>query len=144
MVAGRTAGVKGEALIQATDSPRFEAYSVLTAGVRPTIIRAIGYFRGQAMRYVLTILAAALFVALCWLMSDSVYSEPRMLAGPVILFRSLSWNEDFKVGAVLMLIFLPCIFTVGVRTNAVTVVLSIFGCLCWVAFGFWVEAMASV
>ena len=95
------------------------------------------------MRYVLTILAAAAFVGVCWLISDSVNGDTRILAGPVLLLRT--WGaEDHAIGAGLMLILLPCIFAVGIRTNAVTVILSILACLCWVGFGLLVEGIASV
>jgi len=97
----------------------------------------------MCVRVVGTAAVAAAFVYVCWLISGSVYPGPRELAGPVALLRT--WGrEDHFIGAVATLVLLPLIFAVGVRANAATVVLSILAGLCWVGFGLWIEAMASV
>jgi len=86
------------------------------------------------LRAVGTVAVAAVFVYLCWLMSGSVYPNPRILAGPVVLLRS--WHAGDKAFGVLMIAGqLPCIFAVGVRFHAVTLTLSVLGCAVWVAVG---------
>jgi hypothetical protein len=72
-------------------------------------------------------------------MSDSAYPNPQILAlaGPVLLLRS--WRaEDQWFGLVMIAGWLPCIFAVGVRFHAVTLVLSVLGCMLWVAVGYYV------
>jgi hypothetical protein len=94
------------------------------------------------LRLPCTMLAAAIFVYWCHLLSDSVYGEVRMLAGPVWLLRTRS-IEDKIVGITGMIALLPGIFAVGIWRNALMVILSVIAILCWIAFGFWLEAMAS-
>jgi hypothetical protein len=94
-------------------------------------------------------MAAMLFVAVCRVMSYSVYSEPRMLAGPVLLLR-YGWpiNEMLipgnLIGAGLMVVLLPSIFAVCVWRNAATITLSIGACICWILIGLWIDGLASV
>ncbi len=97
------------------------------------------------VRVVYTVAAAAAFVYVCWLMSDSVYPEPRMLSGPVCLFHGQwSWGCDAELGLGMLVVLLPCIFAVGVWRNVATITLSILSCLVWAAIGFWIEVIASI
>ena len=137
-----------------TDAPVPDNSRHVTTGVPPT--RAPADWRSAStapfkrptvawlcLRVVGTAAAAAAFVYVCWLMSGSVYAEPRMLCGPLGLFRYQ--DTASKVWAVeIMAVLLPCIFAVGVWRNAATIVLSVLALLCWVAYSFWTEAMASV
>jgi hypothetical protein len=94
------------------------------------------------MRPLLAILAGAVFVGLCWILSGSLYGDPRILAGPVLLLRTQG-TEDHVIGATLILILLPSMYVVTVWRNAATIALSALSCLGWIAVGFWIEAMAS-
>lgn len=99
--------------------------------------------RGQFFwRSASTMLAATVFVYWCYRLSDSVYGEIRMLAGPASLLHTLS-TQDKIVGISGMIVLLPGIFAVGIWRNAVMVILSVIAILCWLAFGCWLEAMAS-
>jgi hypothetical protein len=88
-------------------------------------------------------MAATIFVTLCWLLSDNVNGDIRILAGPILFLRT--WGtEDHIIGIAAVLTLLLSIFAVCVWRNAATITLSIIACLCWLLIGFWIEAMASV
>lgn len=90
------------------------------------------------LRLAFTALAVTAFVYICWLMSGSDYSTPRMFSGPLFLFRTQS-SGDKASGIAMTAVLLPCMFAVGVWRNAATIVLSILAMLCWIALGFWIE-----
>jgi hypothetical protein len=90
-----------------------------------------------------TVTVAAAFVIVCWLLGGSVFSEQRMLSGPLRAFNTTGGGgKTFAIAVTVLL--LPCIFAVGLWRNKATITLSILGCLGWVALSFWFEAMDSV
>ena len=89
------------------------------------------------LRVVASWWAAVSFVFLCWLSGNSGIS------GPVMLFATQG-VEDKIVGSIVMAILLPPMFAVGVWRNAFTIALSIVAFVCWLGFGLWLEALASV
>lgn len=98
---------------------------------------------GYCLRLAGAAAAATLFVVVCWLMSVSVNSETRILAGP-ILFLQTWGTEDHVIGTVAMLVLLPSIFAVCVRRSVATITLSIIACICWILIGLCIEAIASI
>jgi hypothetical protein len=94
------------------------------------------------VRVATTAAAAAVFVYACWLMSGSLDLKLRTLSGPLLLFRSEAILDQVSVFPMLA-VWLPSIFAVGVWRNAATIMLSILALLCWVAFGFLLDAMSA-
>jgi hypothetical protein len=90
-----------------------------------------------------TLLVAGAFLIVCRLMSDSVYGDTRLFAGPIWLFRTQS-IEDKLLGGLGAGLLLPCIFAVGVWRSPATILLAILALVCWIGIGIWLEAIASV
>jgi hypothetical protein len=93
-------------------------------------------------RVIGTALAAAAFVFQCWMLANNDIGDLRMLAGPVGFLRTQSM-ADKATAVILVVILLPAIFAVGIRRNAITVVLAALGLVGWVVIGFWIEGSAS-
>jgi uncharacterized protein YjbI with pentapeptide repeats len=109
---------------------------VLGGRTRPLTRSQLGWRLAGAL------LLAGFFLVASRLMGESVYGEPRILAGPAWLFRTQSPADHF-LGVVGTGVLLPCIFAVGLRRSAITIVLSILGLLAWVGFGVMIEVVAS-
>lgn len=136
-----------------TQRPEFDDSGRIRTGVAPRRTRADSTDPFDSSRFILssrwyvrlivTTWVAAAFLAVTWVMGGSVFSEPRMLAGPLLLLRTWS-STDALFGVPALLVLLPCMFAVGVWRNALTVVLAIIGSLSWLTLGLWLEIISSV
>ena len=95
-----------------------------------------------AARCCLYVIYSAAFVLLCWQLSGENNGNIRVIAGPVLFFRTHA-IIDYSIGLIGILFLVPSMFAVIMWPNRLTVLLSIVASFCWLLIGIWVEGTAS-
>src|SRR5260370_4797980 len=89
------------------------------------------------IRTSITNMMASMFLALCWLLSLHADGNIRILAGPLGFFHG--WGIRGKTyGTIGIVILVPCMFFLGIRWNAFSLILSIVAILGWLLVALWI------
>ncbi|NLX55991.1 MAG: hypothetical protein GXY58_12840 [Planctomycetaceae bacterium] len=94
-------------------------------------------------KLIVTVLVTCLGLAVLFPWGDSYAPEGNPFAGPLWLLKTQA-AADFRGGCCLIVVLVPMMAAIGIKTNAVTVVLCILGVSLWIAVGILLGVSAVV